>query len=379
MSLLLRVSVCVVGIVVIQLCPAGMACEAHAADPPVPKTKLAHVGLQLDGGWSFLNHELQEPDAEVVAVAEPEVELLDRVRTKLKTMPRVRFYARYEEMLDEVKPDAVIATLPNSQHLALVRECAKRHVHVWLQKPMATSVKEAREMKQLADRAGIKLMINYFRLWDPAAQSVARHIALGDLGTTQRVVVQAGYGAGHEKKMSRYYLGYFWQPEKQGGGSLIEQGTYGIHWAVWLLRRPTRVFAVAKKLRTDAPFTAEDESWTLMDYPGATAISEGSWSMPDEATEGASAIQIIGSKGLIRMIHGKWTISTKANAGAPQPLDLPEPPRERKNGVAHFVDCIRHDKSIDSPHGAALNVTVSEVTDAAYTAIKTGRPVELSR
>ena len=50
-----------------------------------------------------------------------------------------------------------------------------------------------------------------------------------------------------------------------------------------------------------------------------------------------------------------------------------------RNGIAHFVYCLRSGKPFDEPHTPRLNVWVAEVVDAAYESIRTGRAVPLSK
>jgi predicted dehydrogenase len=166
---------------------------------------------------------------------------------------------------------------------------------------------------------------------------------------------------------------------------LEDQATYGIDLALWILGRPTSVYATAKRLRNAPEFPSEDEAWLMLSYPNATAIIQGSWSMPAYGSSGGSGIRFIGPKGNMG-ISGEDRFYFKRafderiepNAtGEPQPQEAPPVPPERQNGIAHFVDCIRNDKPIYEPHTARLNVMVSEVADAAYESIRTGRAVTL--
>jgi predicted dehydrogenase len=352
------------------------------ASSQIQKTRLAWVGFELDGSWTFMKQAQAEPNAEVVAVADPHPELLERA--KLQAGANARAYSDYVKMLDEVKPDAVCATLPNIQHLPLLRECAKRRIHVWFQKPIATSAKDAREMERLAEQSGIRLMINYVNLWSPPAQGMAAKIKSGDLGPLQRIVTQSGYGVSHEARLSKYYLGSFWDLSGEGGGSLMEQATYGINWTLWLLGRPDSVYAVARKLREDAPFAAEDDAWVIMNYPHATAMHIGSWSLPDTIAESGGSWQLfVGAKGALHNVLNKVYLSAPSEQGGepPEPrlLELPEVPPEHRNGIAHFVYCLRNSKPFDEPHTPHLSVWVAEVVDAAYESIRTGRAVYLSK
>jgi predicted dehydrogenase len=359
------------------------ACVAAAAQP---KTRLAHVGLQLDGAWGFMKQEQAEPEAELVAVADSHPDLIEKA--KAVTGPGTKFYADYVKMLDEVKPDAVIATTPNAEHLELLKACAKRHIHLWFQKPMATNVKDAKEMERLANEAGITLMINYWTLWEPALQAITARVQAGDIGPVQRFWERNSFPASKDadhKRQSTYYFNYFHNAALHGGGAIMDQGTYGIDYAVWLLGRPSSVFARGKKLRDLKDLSAEDDGWVVLDYPKATAVLwAGWWILPD--TGGIGDITLVGPKGILQQNSRTGTVTLTLGAdpekgieasSGPQAVAAPPIPRERQNGVAHFVDCIRNKKAVDAPHTPALNVTVQEVVEAAYESIRTGRAVSL--
>jgi predicted dehydrogenase len=121
---------------------------------PDGKTRLAIVGLDHDHVWELLRYIGKEPDAELVAIAESRPALVKEAKSKVPDS--VKFYADYVAMLDEAKPDAVIVTTANDRHLEILRECAKRHIHYSVEKPMATNAADAREMERLAKQAGIK-------------------------------------------------------------------------------------------------------------------------------------------------------------------------------------------------------------------------------
>lgn len=345
-----------------------------------PRTRLAYIGLELDGSWSFLKQAQEEPEAELVAVADPHPDLLERA--KGATPPGTRLYANYVKMLDEVRPNAVLVTKSNDEHLPVVEACAKRKVHVWFQMPMARTAAEARKMEKLANDAGILLMINFWTLWEPSMQSLAASLLNGDIGPVQRLSMRHAWSA--SKGLSRYYAASFLDPERHGGGALMNQGQYGINFAVWMMGRPERVFATVKHLRDIPGSSREDESLVIMDYPKGTAtISSGWWALPDTGP-GFGEASLAGPKGILRRNLGIVTLQrgrsldgTIVGDPEPKPAVVPSISRERRNGVAHFVDCIRTGKPIEAPHTGALNVTVAEVIDAAYESARTGRVVTL--
>src|SRR5207245_5507356 len=120
-------------------------------------------GSGHDHVWGLLKYLEAEPDAELVAIAESQPALANEAKSRVPSS--VKFYSAYVSMLDEVKPDAVIVTTSNDRHLEILRECAKRHIHYSVEKPMATNAADAREMEKLANQAGSKLRENYWNEW----------------------------------------------------------------------------------------------------------------------------------------------------------------------------------------------------------------------
>jgi predicted dehydrogenase len=77
--------------------------------------------------------------------------------------------ADFRELLDRV--DAVTVAVPTRDHLAIVRACLDRGLHVLVEKPMAASIDEADEMIAAASRAGVLLAVGHTERFNPAVQS----------------------------------------------------------------------------------------------------------------------------------------------------------------------------------------------------------------
>ena len=171
--------------------------------PSAEKTRVAIVGLDHDHVWGLMKTIAQEPEAELVGVADPHAELRDKAKAEVPA--GVKFYADYIQMLDELKPEAVVVTTANNQHLAILRECAKRKIHYFTEKPMAATAADAREMERLARAAGIKLMVNYWNAWAAPTQDAYARIQAGDLGPAQNMIVQVGHEGPKEIGVSKYF------------------------------------------------------------------------------------------------------------------------------------------------------------------------------
>ncbi len=340
------------------------------------KTRLAIVGLDHDHVWGLLPDILNEPDAELVAIADPHPELV--ARAKARVPAGVVFYDDYVKMLDEAKPDAVIVTTENDKHLAILRECAKRHINYSTEKPMATTGADAREMLRLANEAHIKLMVNYWNAWVAPSRDIFHRVYAGEVGPINKIDVLQGHQGPREIGVSKYFAAWLYDPVKNGGGALMDFGCYGAEWAMWLRGRPQEVYAYSLKLKTAQHNAVDDDATILLEYPDGRAIIEASWDWP----ESEGQVAVYGPKGsLMANEHDLFLqpAGTKPNAGMPfgAPVELQPLPQETSNPIVYFVYCIRNDKPIENPVAAKMNVAVVEILDAAKESIRTGRAVPM--
>jgi predicted dehydrogenase len=368
---LLVMAVCVGSVAAVRMNPA-----AAVAKPPEGKTRLAIVGLDHDHVWELLRYIDKQPDAELVAIAEFQPALMNEAKSKVPES--VKFYANYVAMLDEAKPDAVIVTTANDRHLEILRECAKRHIHYSVEKPMATNAADAREMERLASQAGIKLMVNYWNAWVAPTHELYHRVKDGQLGAVQKIIVQYGHGGPKEIGVSKYFADWLYDPVKNGGGAIMDFGCYGAEWALWLKGRPKSVMATALKLKVEQHNKVDDDSTIVLDYPDATVIIEASWDWPYDM----GRVQVFGPKGSLLATRNELFYRSSDARGSKTGLEgerisLSAPPQETSNPISYFVNCIRHDKPIEDPLSTNLNVKVMEILDAARESVRTGQTQEL--
>ncbi|PYX13416.1 MAG: hypothetical protein DMG87_21655 [Acidobacteria bacterium] len=245
---------------------------------PAAKTRLAIVGLDHDHVWELLKYIAAEPEADLVAIADPHPNLVNEAKSQVPKT--VRFYSDYVNMLDEAKPEAVFVTTANDRHLEILRECAKRHIHYSTEKPMATNAADAREMQRLADQAGIKLMVNYWNAWTASSHDLFHRVKAGEIGPVQKIIVQYGHQGPKEIGVSKEFADWLYDPVKNGGGAIMDFGCYGAEWALWLKGRPTRVYATTRKLKAGQHNNVDDDATIVLDYPDATVVVEASWDWP---------------------------------------------------------------------------------------------------
>jgi len=360
------------------LLTAAILFFTELAIPQAAKTRLAVVGLDHDHVWGLLRDIQQEPDAELIAIADPHPELVERARKRVP--PSVQFFSDYVKMLDEAKPEAVIVATENDKHLEILRECAKRHIHFSTEKPLASTAADAREMARLAQDAQIKLMVNYWNAWTPATHELFHRVYAGELGPVQKIVVEYGHQGPKEIGVSKYFADWLYDPVKNGGGALVDFGCYGAEWALWLKGRPTSVYAYTLKLKTEQHNPVDDDATILLEYPDATVMIQASWDWP----YGKGEVAVYGPKrSLIETGDGRLfrPANSKADVAHPEgePVSLKPVEHKTSNPIAYFLGCIRNNQEIENPVAAELNVGVNEILDAAKESIRTGRALEFGQ
>ena len=353
-----------------------IVCAGAQPAQDAARTRIAVVGLDHDHVWSLLKDITKEPMAELVAIGDPDSELVNKAK---KQVPEtVKFYSDYVEMLDQAKPEAVIVATANDRHLEILRECAKRHIHYSTEKPMAATAAEAREMERLASASGIKLMVNYWNAWVAPTHTIFHKVSAGELGPVQRIIVQYGHRGPKEIGISKQFANWLYDPKKNGGGAIMDFGCYGAELSLWLKGRPARVFASTRKLKTEQHNEVDDDATIVLEYPDATAILEASWDWPYTKEQ----VEVFGPKGSLLAGHEKLLFRSSEAHGPNvalngEPVALDPLSRETSNPISYLVDCIRNNKPIENPLAAKLNVQVMEILDAARESARTGRAVEL--
>jgi predicted dehydrogenase len=351
------------------------AFSSSSAGQPA-KTRIAIVGLDHDHVWELLHYIAAEPDAELVAIADAHSDLVEKAKRQVSAS--VKFYSGYVEMLDQAKPEAVFITTENDKHLDILRECSKRHINVSTEKPMASNAADALTMEQLAENSGIKLMVNYWNAWTASTHELHRRVQSDEIGTIKKIVVEYGHQGPKEIGISKEFADWLYDPVKNGGGAIMDFGCYGAEMALLLRGLPLRVYATARKLKTEQHNRVDDDATILLDYPDATAVIEASW----DWSYNMDRTYVFGTKGSLLSTRSDLFQRTAAAQDTSATADgerltLAPVPHELSNPIAYMIDRIRNNKPVEAPLSAKMNVQVMEILDAARESARTGNPQDL--
>ena len=187
-----------------------------------------HIGFILD--------KKDKPYMKIVGIYEPNRELAEKYARSFH-FDTTLIYNNLERMLEQVKPEAVVAFGSIYEHLAVVEACAPRGIRVMVEKPLATSMKYARKMQDLAAKYKINLLTDYETSWYPStAKSWQLVNDSSFVGRLKRVVIHDGHQGPREIGCSKEFLEWLTDPVQNGGGAIVDFGCYGANLMTYLTR-----------------------------------------------------------------------------------------------------------------------------------------------
>ncbi|MEK6659997.1 MAG: Gfo/Idh/MocA family oxidoreductase [Campylobacterota bacterium] len=86
------------------------------------------------------------------------------------------FFTDLETMLDETNPDAVIIVTPTFLHKDAALKCAVRKIDIFIEKPAASSVEEAKEILEATKENNIKSCVGHIERFNPVVVSLIKEI-----------------------------------------------------------------------------------------------------------------------------------------------------------------------------------------------------------
>lgn len=290
-------------------------------------------------------------------------------------------YADLEAMLDATKPEAVVAFGSIYDHLAVVRACAPRGIHVMVEKPLAFRLEHAQEMAALARQHHIHLLTNYETTWY-ASNHWAYELVHSEkrIGDVWKVVVHDGHWGPQEIGCSAEFLEWLTDPAQNGGGALIDFGCYGANLMTWLMggERPLTVTAVTQQIKPHIYPHVDDEATIILTYPRAQAIVQGSWNWPYHRKD----MEIYGQTGIITAVN-RDTVQIQRREGretavsthtlSPRPIPYNDP-------FAYFAAVVRGTITVADTDLSSLanNMTVVQILAAARQSASSGATVTLA-
>ncbi|MEV6010421.1 Gfo/Idh/MocA family oxidoreductase [Streptomyces sp. NPDC051976] len=176
--------------------------------------------------------------------------------------PEVSFAASADELWSRAAGlDLVVLASPNRTHVPLAKAALRAGLPVVVDKPLAGTAAEARELAALAEREGLLLTVFQNRRWDSDFLTLRALLDKGALGEVRRF----------ESRFER------WRPQLKGGwresgdpadvgGLLYDLGSHLVDQALTLFGPVSRVYAEVDVRRPGA--AADDDAFVALTHAG---------------------------------------------------------------------------------------------------------------
>jgi len=294
--------------------------------------------------------------------------------------------ADFNVLCRDPEVDLVIVCTPTFVHRPVVEAAAAAGKQIICEKPLATTLEDARAMVAAARKAGVRLMYAEDWCFAPILKRVEEVVAEGALGEILYVKAKETHSGSHSPfaKQIRYC----------GGGALFHIGCHPINWVRHLMAREV-VEVVGKTSGGGANNMlhkdVEGEDWGVAIFTfegGAQGFVEGNY-----ITLGGmdDTVEIYGTKGALKVdltlgspIHVfsrvgyKYSVEKAENQlGWTRPAvdelwQLGYPPE-----IEYFVGCVRDDTEPMIGVRGEDGLASMEVAFAAYQSVREGRTVKM--
>lgn len=120
----------------------------------------------------------QIPNVKIVALADTNEAIGKEIAKKYNT----KLYLDYEEMLEKEELDIVSVCVPTYLHFQVGLHCLKKGINTLLEKPIASTEKEAKELLRIAAKKKVNFLVGHIERFNPGVRKVKEIIKKGELG-----------------------------------------------------------------------------------------------------------------------------------------------------------------------------------------------------
>ena len=240
-------------------------------------------------------------------------------RALVRSIGEGRSTTEVERVIEDPSVDAVVVATPNGLHEAHSVAALRAGKAVLVEKPLAATLEEARRIIATARTTRGHLQVGHMWRHDVEAQRIREGISEGDVGRVYRTV---SYGS-HERWGP---AGWFVDPERAGGGALLDMGVHAIDTTRFLLNDPRPQSVYARISTEHGDYGVDDTALVVITWEGGivSSIESGWWQPHSEGPEAAT--RVYGTRGFASLFP---TYIERIDVSADRPDDgrYPDPAR----------------------------------------------------
>jgi len=248
---------------------------------------------------------LSVEEIDLVAVCDNDEE---KARTTAEKYQIPTYYGDTNELFKSNNIEAVLILTPNYTHHDLAIAASRKGKHIMVQKPFARNIKECQEMITVAKESGVQLVPSFMHRFLPETIKAKELLDKGLIGGPMTVRIRNGV-------IASTWASWFYDPEKTGGGAIIDVGVHGIDIIRYLLGEIKEVAAfktTSQKLRkmdsgSELLLKKEDSATVIYNISGnILGLHDISWSQ--KAGTKRFEAEIYGEEGTIYIRRGNYPL-----------------------------------------------------------------------
>ena len=313
------------------------------------------IGVAVIGvGFWGRNHArvyMEIPEAELIGVCDIDAKRARETAEKYG----VEAYTDSRKLLKRSDVDAVSICTWTTTHAKETIRALKAGKNVLVEKPIASTVREAKQIVKMAENERLILMTGFIERFNPGVERVIKTIEEGSIGD----VVSAT-----SRRVSEW-------PERVGDvGVVKDSAIHDVDMMRYIFDEdPKTVFAKTGKLRHKR---FEDYAQIMLTFShGKTAFIEANWLTPYKVRK----LIVTGSKGIVTLDYLSQEIVIETEEKTFIPRYKWEEPLKRE--LKHFVECVRKNKQ---PLASGLDgLKALIICEAVLKSAVKGKSVNLER
>ena len=353
----------------------ALSAPGNAQEPrPV---KVAIVGLEHGHVEGFLGQLPKHSDVQLVGIADADPALWQKYGAKY-SLPNTLFYKSEANMIERVRPDAVLVYTSIAEHRHAIEIAAQYGVSAMVEKPLTISLEDALAIRNVAHEHKIHVLVNYETTWYRSNKAAYDEVQNRHIGEIRKVVVHDGHQGPKEINVPPEFFKWLTDPAQNGAGALYDFGCYGVDLMTWLMHgeTPQTVTAVVNHDKPQIYPRVDDDSTIVLQYPHTQAVIMGSWNWPF----GRKDMEVYGATGYAITVAADQVRVRREHDSQEQLETAAALPSQEGDSLTYLAAVLRGQLV---PRGdlSALdtNVIVMQILDAARESARTGRAVRLTR
>jgi len=315
---------------------------------------------------AYINNLRAAPGVEMIGIAD---ENLER-GTKYAQVFGAHLFDSYADLL-AAKPDAVLVCSENSRHRALVELAAQAGCHILCEKPLATTIEDARAILDVCRRAGVTLGTAFPVRFSPAMGMLKNRLDNGEFGQLYC------FNATNNGQLPLAHRAWFADPVLAGGGAAIDHIVHLTDLFRWYTGSEVReVYAQMNRVFHHDEAQVETGGQAMLGFEnGVFATLDFSWSRPDYwISWGGLDFEMVTERGAVFVDAFRQNITVYNDAAQRPRWDFWGSDMNQAL-INDFVAAVREGRD---PLVTGLDgLRAVEVVAAAYQSARSGQPVRV--